>query len=83
MHGARRCHHAAPVELLILAGWALLVVLTVGPIFSAQKREGDSGWFWILAALLLGPLAGVGYYMSRHAVRKVRDAQYEPKHADG
>lgn len=55
----------------------------VGPIFSAQKREGDSGWFWILAALLLGPLAGVGYYMSRHAMRKVRDPQYEPKHADG
>lgn len=66
-----------------MAGWALLVVLMVGPIFSAQKREGEGGWFWIVAALLLGPLAGVGYYMSRHAMRKVNEAQYEPKHARG
>lgn len=65
----------------MLAGWALLVALTVGPIFSAQKREDDSGWFWIVAALLLGPLAGIGYYTSRHAMRKVNTAHYEPKHA--
>lgn len=70
------------VELLMLAGWVLLVVLTVGPIFSAQKQEGDGGWFWIVAALLLGPLAGIGYYMSRHAMRKVEEAQYEPRHAE-
>ena len=67
----------------MVAGWALLVVLTVGPIFSAQKREGEGGWFWIVAALLLGPLAGVGYYMSRHAMRKVNAAQYEPKNVEG
>ncbi len=72
-----------PVELLLVAAWLLIVVLTVGPIFSAQTRDGESGWFWIFAALLLGPLAGVGYYTSRHAMRKVREAQHEPKHADG
>ena len=66
-----------------MAGWALLVALTVGPIFSAYKREGDGGWFWIVAGLLLGPLAGLGYYMSRHAMRKVEDAQPQPRHARG
>jgi hypothetical protein len=66
----------------MLAGWVLMVVLTVGPIFSAQKRESDTGWFWIVAALLLGPLAGVGYYMSRHAMRKVQDRHGEPQQGD-
>jgi hypothetical protein len=65
----------------MLASWVLLVVLTVGPIFSAQKRDGESGWFWIVAALLLGPLAGIAYYTSRHAMRKVNAAHYEPKYA--
>jgi RsiW-degrading membrane proteinase PrsW (M82 family) len=69
------------VEVLWLAGWVLLVALTVGPIFSAQKRERDGGWFWIVAALLLGPLAGAGYYMSRYAMRRVQKARYLPKHS--
>jgi uncharacterized membrane protein HdeD (DUF308 family) len=69
------------MTVLLVLGWTLLVVLTVGPIFSAQKHEQDSGWTWILGALLFGPLAGIVYYMSRHAMRKV-NAQYEPKHAE-
>ena len=61
---------------VVLAVWLLVVALTVGPIFSAQKREGESGWFWIVAALLLGPLAGLAYYTSRHAMGRV-----EQRHA--
>ena len=56
---------------VVLIAWLLIVALTVGPIFAAQKNEGESGWTWIVAALLLGPLAGLGYYMSRYAMRKV------------
>lgn len=66
---------------MMVAGWLLLVVLTLGPIFSAQRREDGTGWFWIVAALLLGPLAGVGYGTSRHASRKVNAEHYEPTHA--
>jgi hypothetical protein len=70
------------VEPLIVAGWVLLVALTVGPIFGAQKQAGG-GWFWIVAALLLGPLAGLAYYTSRHAMRSVDAAQREARHVEG
>lgn len=65
------------MTLLLLTGWAVLVLLTVGPIFSAQKNEKDSGWPWILAALIVGPLAGIGYYTSRYAMRKVTERHNE------
>jgi hypothetical protein len=68
-------------ELLVVAGWVVLVGLTVGPIFSAEKNGEEAGWTWIVAAMLLGPLAGIAYYLSRHAMRKVSRAQYLPKHA--
>ena len=55
---------------VVLVGWLVLVALTVGPVFSAQKH-GDAGWTWVLAALLLGPLAGIAYFTSRHGMRKV------------
>ena len=66
---------------VILVAWLLLVALTVGPIFAAQKNEGESGWTWIIAAVLLGPLTGLGYYVSRYAMRKVerRNAAAEPE----
>ena len=76
----RAFRETALMAVLVVLGWCLLVALTVGPIFSAQKHEPDPGWTWILAALLFGPLAGVFYYMSRHAMKKV-DSRYQPKHA--
>jgi hypothetical protein len=55
--------------VVLVAGillWAVSLLLTAGPISSAQRR-GDGGWTWIEAAMLWGPLAGVGYYLGRHA----------------
>ena len=66
---------------MVMAGWLVLVGLTIGPIFSAEKNGEDAGWTWIVAAILLGPLAGIGYYFSRHAMRKVSAAQHLPRHA--
>jgi hypothetical protein len=48
--------------------WLALAILTVGPIFSAHAR-GERGWMWIVAAFVLGPLAGVGYYLARYGER--------------
>ena len=61
------------MTLTLLLLWIMLVVLTIGPIFSAQKNEQDSSWTWILAAAVFGPLAGVGYYFSRYAMRKAAE----------
>jgi hypothetical protein len=48
--------------------WLALAILTVGPIFSTHAR-GERGWIWIVAAFVLGPLAGVGYYLARYGER--------------
>ena len=66
----------------LLVGWLVLAALTVGPIFSAERNGEDPGWTWIVAAVLLGPLAGVAYYLSRHGMRKAGAAQYQPRHAE-
>lgn len=56
------------VWVLWAVGVASLVFLTFGPMFDAPRR-GDSGWTWIVAGLLLGPLSGVAYYGSRRGMR--------------
>lgn len=48
--------------------WAAGVAGILLPISAAWKR-GESGWTWIVAALLLGPVAGVVWLLTRHGKR--------------
>ena len=54
------------VALVLL--WTVGVVLTVVPITAAWKR-GENGWAWIVAALLLGPVAGIMWLLTLHGRR--------------
>lgn len=62
-------------------GVMLWVALGVLPIYLASKREPQTVWFWVLAAVLLGPLAGVAYLLARHGQRRAAQRDYRPKRA--
>jgi hypothetical protein len=56
------------IVVVLVVIWGAAVALTVTPITAAWSR-GESGWGWIVAALLFGPLAGISWLLTLHGRR--------------
>jgi hypothetical protein len=64
-------HDPGVVLLLQLALLTAGVLLALLPLLSDLQDEDGSWVFWLVLALVTGPLAGAFFLLSRHARRRV------------